>query len=117
MANEYLLEMTEALKKSHEKLEDNVRKRTNDLEESKEQIQLLLNSTGEAIYGLDNEGNCTFVNASCLRMLGYREASRLIGAKMHDLIHYKRVDGTPYPIEECKIYQSFREGGEIHVDD
>ncbi|MHC4269685.1 MAG: PAS domain S-box protein [Planctomycetota bacterium] len=92
-------------------------KRTNDLKESKEQIQLLLNSTGEAIYGLDNEGNCTFVNAACLRMLGYREASHLIGAKMHDLIHYKRVDGTPYPIDECKIYKSFREGGEIHVDD
>jgi PAS domain S-box-containing protein len=94
-----------------------VSKRTNDLKESKEQIQLLLNSTGEAIYGLDNEGNCTFVNAACLRMLGYREASHLIGAKMHDLIHYKRVDGTPYPIDECKIYKSFREGGEIHVDD
>ena len=94
-----------------------MRKRTNDLKENKEQIQLLLNSTGEAIYGLDNEGNCTFVNASCLRMLGYREASQLIGVKMHDLIHYKRVDGTRYPLEECKIYQSFREGEEVHVDD
>jgi len=92
-------------------------KRTNDLKESTEQIQLLLNSTGEAIYGLDTEGNCTFVNAACLSMLGYRDASDLIGAQMHDLIHYKRVDGTPYPVEECKIYQSFREGGEIQVDD
>ena len=94
-----------------------MRKRTNGFKESKEQIQLLLNSTGEAIYGLDNKGNCSFVNAACLRMLGYREASQLIGFNMHDLIHYKRVDGTPYPIEECKIYQSFREGVEIHVDD
>ncbi len=80
-----------------------MRKRTNGLKESKEQIQLLLNSTGEAIYGLDNEGNCTFINAACLRMLGYRKASQLIGGKMHDLIHYKRIDGTPYPLEECKI--------------
>lgn len=94
-----------------------MRKRTYDFKESKEQIQLLLNSTGEAIYGLDNKGNCTFVNAACLRMLGFREASQLIGVTMHDMIHYKRVNGTPYPIEECKIYQSFRKGEEIHVDD
>ena len=117
MANEYLLQMSEALKKSHEQLEDKVRERTRELNESKEQIKLLLNSTGEAIYGLDNEGNCTFSNVACLRILGYKETSQLIGKNMHDLIHHAKNDGTPYPIEECCIYQAFREGKGTHVDD
>ena len=34
-------------------------------------INLLLNSTAEGIYGMDLDGNCTFVNHACLKMLGY----------------------------------------------
>jgi len=110
MANEFLSGISEELKESHLKLEDTVRERTLELNESKEQIQLLLDSTGEAIYGLDNEGKCTFTNVACLRMLGYKEVSQIIGKNMHDLIHHTKKDGTPYPIEECCIYQAFREG-------
>ena len=41
------------------------------LRNSEEKVRLLLDSTGEAIYGIDLEGNCTFANPSCARMLGY----------------------------------------------
>ena len=100
-----------------EEIESELRARTQELKESKEQIQLLLDSTGEAIYGLDNDGNCNFANAACLRILRYKEASQLIGENMHDLIHHTKQDGTPYPIEECRIYQAFRDGTGIHIDD
>ncbi|MCP4994218.1 MAG: GAF domain-containing protein, partial [Gammaproteobacteria bacterium] len=94
------------------------RKRVEDaLRESEEKSLLLLNSTGEAIYGLDMEGNCTFCNPSCLSMLGYEDESQLLGRNMHGLIHHTRIDGTPYPKEECCIYQAFREGKGTHVDD
>jgi PAS domain S-box-containing protein len=116
MANEYLLQMSEALNKSHEQLEDKVRKRTRELNESREQIKLLLNSTGEAIYGLDNEGNCNFSNIACLRILGYKDTSHLLGKNMHDLIHHSKKDGTHYPIQECCIYEVFREGKGTQVD-
>jgi PAS domain S-box-containing protein len=36
---------------------------------------------------------------------------------MHDLIHHTRKDGTPYPVEECRIYQAFREGKPTDIDD
>ncbi len=87
------------------------------LRESEERSLLLLNSTGEAIYGIDLEGNCTFCNPSCLRLLGYEDESQLLGRNMHDMIHHTRRDGTPYPVEECCIYQAFREGKGTHVDD
>ena len=44
------------------------------LQESEEKYLLLLNSTAEAIYGLDLDGDCTFCNPACLRL---RLATRL----------------------------------------
>ena len=57
------------------------------LRESDERVRLLLDSTGEAIYGIDLEGRCTFANAACIEVLGYRQASDLHGRVMHELIH------------------------------
>ena len=78
---------------------------------------LLLNSTGEGIYGVDLEGNCTFANPSCLRLLGFDSDARLLGEHMHRLVHHTRPDGSPYPVEECRIYRSFQRGEGVHVDD
>ena len=88
-----------------------------ELKQKRDQIQLLLDSTGEAIYGVNTDGCCTFVNRSFLKLLGYSNPGQLIGKRMHDVIHYKRIDGTLYPVEECKIYQAFLEGRGTHVDD
>jgi len=88
-----------------------------DLQESSEMVRLLLDSTAEAIYGVDMQGNCTLCNRACVKLLGYREAADLLGKNMHEVVHYKRADGTPYPVEECQIYQAFRHGKGSHVDD
>ena len=58
------------------------------LRESEERVRLLLDSTGEGIYGIDGENNCTFCNSSCLRLLGYKIPDELIGKNMHLLIHH-----------------------------
>lgn len=87
------------------------------LKKSEEQVRLLLNSTAEAIYGIDLEGNCTFANPSCLAMLGYTGMEQLLGKDMHRLIHHSYPDGRAMPVEDCKIYQAFREGKRVHVDD
>ena len=80
-------------------------------------VRLLMESTGEGIYGLDLEGNCTFCNPACLRMLGYDAREELYGKNMHALIHHTNQDGSDSPIEECKVNQSFQTGLEIHGDD
>ncbi len=80
------------------------------LKKSEEGIRLLLNSTAEAIYGIDTEGNCTFFNPSSLEMLGYESSDQLIGQNMHRLIHYAHIDGRPFSIDECTIYKTMRIG-------
>jgi PAS domain S-box-containing protein len=79
--------------------------------------RLLLDSTAEAIYGIDLQGNCTFANPSCARMLGYASTEELLGKNMHNLIHHSYPDGRPMPVEVCRIYRAFRAGEEMHADD
>ena len=87
------------------------------LKESEESVRLLLDSTGEGIYGVDLDGNFTFVNHAFLKMLGYEDISQLIKNNAHDLIHHTRSNGMPFPPEECQMYRAFREGKEIQVND
>ncbi|MEE8466477.1 MAG: PAS domain S-box protein [Dehalococcoidia bacterium] len=85
--------------------------------ERQEQVSLLLNSTGEGIYGVDRDGNCNFCNPAGLAILGYKNDKELIGRNMHGLIHHSLSDGRPYPEADCKIYQAFRSGEAVHADD
>lgn len=79
------------------------------LRASEERFRLLLESTGEAIYGLDTEGRCNFVNEAALKMLGYTR-DELLGQPTHERIHHSRADGSPYPAGDCPIYDAFRKG-------
>ncbi len=83
---------------------------------SEDQIRLLLDSTAEGIYGIDNKGDCTLINKSAIELLGYENDSEIIGKNMHILIHHTKADGSRYPIDDCAIYNSFIAGKRTHVD-
>ncbi len=89
----------------------------NDVEQRDEIIRLLLDSTGEGIYGTDMDGVCTFANPACVRLLGFKSEQDLLGKNMHELVHHTRPNGEPYPMSECQIYRAFREQIGVHVDD
>jgi hypothetical protein len=72
--------------------------------------ELLLNSTGGGIYGVDLEGNCTLANPACIRLLGFESDGELLGRNMHNLVHHSLPNGAPYAMEDCRIYQGFRVG-------
>ena len=86
-----------------------------EVRQGKEQLQLLLDSTAEGIYGIDVHGVCTLCNAASCRLLGYTHVSELLGKNMHAVVHHTQPDGRPYPVEDCKIYQAFRNGKGSHV--
>ena len=88
-----------------------------ELRDSEDKLRLLLESTAEAIYGIDLHGCCTFCNPACLRLLGYQHADQLLGKNMHDLIHHSLPDGSKFPVEECRIFRAFKKGEGTHVDD
>jgi diguanylate cyclase (GGDEF)-like protein/PAS domain S-box-containing protein len=103
-------------------LEEQVRARTRaweaanrTLEESEDRLRLILDSTAEAIYGLDHHGRCTFCNASALQLLGYESEAALLGRNMHEAIHHRREDGTPFNEMDCPITRAFLDKVGVHV--
>jgi len=70
---------------------------------------MILESAGEGIFGLDQEGRHTFINSSAAKMLG-RSVDELLGKKSHPIWHSFHPDKTPYPEEECPIYKILQTG-------
>jgi PAS domain S-box-containing protein len=77
--------------------------------ELQKQMELILNSAGEGIFGLDTHGNVTFVNTAASLMTGW-EREEMIGKPHHELVHHTCADGTPHVSEECLINQACRDG-------
>jgi PAS domain S-box-containing protein len=79
------------------------------------QMEMLLESTGQGIYGIDLLGNCAFINRATCEMVGYRP-EEVLGRNMHDLVHHHKTDGSPYPVDECPVYRAFKKGEGCRVD-
>jgi len=80
-----------------------------ELEALRRQHQLILNAVGEGVYGLDLNGNVTFVNPAAAAMIDW-DMEDLIGKSMHAVLHHSHADGTPYPRQACPIYAAFQDG-------
>ena len=83
---------------------------------SEQRFRQLLDSSGEGIYGTDDKGLCTFINRAAAELLG-GPAEFFLGQNMHHLVHHSHADGSPYPVETCKIFQAFRSGISCRVSD
>lgn len=71
--------------------------------------QLILNSAGEGIFGLDADGKVTFVNPAALKLSGY-QAQELLGRNIHEILHHSRADGFDHPQEDCPTYTALLNG-------
>jgi two-component system, cell cycle sensor histidine kinase and response regulator CckA len=84
---------------------------------SEERLRLILDSTGEAISGIDLDGRCSFCNSAFLGMLGYDHPEQLLGKDLHLTVHHSRSDGTSIPKEQCRIKEATSAGAGAHVND
>ena len=106
---DHLVSSTNAMQNRTREILDALRK-------SENHVRLLLDSTVEAIYGVDISGKCTFVNPSCIKMLGYRKEDDLLGKYIHQKIHHTYPDGRHYPLEECIIKKATLNNKPSHCD-
>ena len=72
------------------------------VEQQRRVTELVLDSAGDGIVGLDRQGFVLFANLAARRMLRCRE-SDLLGRRFHDIAHHEHADGTPYPWQECPV--------------
>ncbi len=78
--------------------------------------ELILNSAGEGIYGLDTEGRATFVNPAAIAMTGWTEED-ILGEYLHPKHHHTKINGDAYPQHECPIYAALKDGEVHHITD
>jgi len=83
---------------------------------SEERTRLILESSAEGIFGVNAEGDITFVNPAACRMLGFT-VEELLGRPSHAAFHHHRPDGSEYPKEECPMYAAYTEGKASRIDD
>jgi len=85
----------------------------------RDKLSLLLESTGEGIFGIDMSGVCTFINRAGAEQLGWLPAD-VLGRNMHELAHHTHGDGQQggqhYPEHLCPIFNAFRKGLPCRID-
>jgi PAS domain S-box-containing protein len=69
-------------------------------------LNAIVSNTRMAIFLMDEQQRCIFMNQAAEELTGYR-AEEVLGRLLHDVVHHKRPDGSQYPIEECPIGLAF----------
>lgn len=79
------------------------------------QMELILNSAGDGVFGTDTEGLITFINPAMAKMVGYT-VQELVGKNMHDTFHFAHENGQAYQHEDCSIMLALQNGIAISSD-
>jgi len=73
------------------------------------QTDLILQATGDGVYGLNAEGKTIFANPAAARLTGF-STEEMLGNSQHELSHHSHSDGSSYDVHECPIYLAFMLG-------
>ncbi len=82
----------------------------NSIESERERLAGILESVGEGVYGVDNEGQVTFVNPAALSIIGEEDSSGVIGKLAKDAFHYGKDTDTA---NQDRLYRAYGKGVEL----
>jgi PAS domain S-box-containing protein len=63
----------------------------------------ILETVAQPVFVTDHKGAIRYANPAAVEALGFDDLSEIVGRRGHDLVHYKRPDGSPFPPEECQF--------------
>ncbi|MEO1802950.1 MAG: PAS domain-containing protein, partial [Cyanobacteria bacterium J06629_2] len=110
---ERTVELQQTNQKLVQEISDRLKTRA-DLERLSHQNELILNSAGEGIYGLDLDGITTFVNPAAAYILGFG-VDELQNQPMHEMVQHSTAEGIAYDWQENPIYQTIQTGEVHHI--
>lgn len=73
----------------------------------------ILDSVGDGVYGVDENGAVTFINRTGLQLLSCVDETEVVGKRAHDLFHFAAGDGTPIRVDQSALAQAYSEGNEL----
>lgn len=83
------------------------------IEEERQRLNGILESVGDGVYGVDDQGIVTFANPAAVRLLGYVEDSELIGKSAHQRFHFAAEDGSSIDSGQSPLAMAYRHGTEL----
>lgn len=79
-----------------------------ELNESKIKTEVLLNSMGEGVFGLDNTRKIEFINPAGERLVGI-SADKLVGQTIESQFNITKADGTDYPEDQSPLFAGYKD--------
>lgn len=86
-----------------------LRQQVNAIARLRRQNELILNSAGEGIIGLDQKGKATFVNPAGARMIGWNPED-MIGHPHYETLRHSTPDEPPCPLGKCSLNAALKNG-------
>ena len=102
--------------KAHKETALALEKHKNKLQLKAKEVEMLLNSTAEGIFGLDKEGKFTFANLSAQELLEIDDPKEVIGKNFHKIINHTQRNGDEIDQEHCQIHSTFTRGIKVYSD-
>lgn len=82
----------------------------NHIESERERLAGILESVGEGVYGVDKQGNVTFVNPAALDIVGKTSNETVIGQKASDAFHFYVDEDV---LKHDRLYRAYGQGVEL----
>lgn len=73
-------------------------------------LEGILSSVGDGVYGVNCEGEITFINPAAKSILGYSDSTKLIGKLAYSLFHSVDDDEPEHSIDHCELQKTYRNG-------
>jgi len=78
----------------------------------------ITDNTATGLLIIDKNHRCNFMNPAAERITGYSFADiSAIDAPLHDLIHNKKPDGSPFPVSDCPIHHAILQQDQTSGED
>lgn len=77
-----------------------------ELEYQRDLTMTIANNTASALFMMDTQGYPMFLNTAACEMTGYAGLDEIKSRPLHYAVHFRKPDGSPYPMEECPIDQA-----------
>ena len=88
---------------------------TQHIEQERSQLEGILTSVGDGVYGLNTEGIITFVNPAGLHILGYTGSNQLLGQRPAELFHTSYSKRSEQELNPEHLYQRIQNGEDLHT--
>jgi PAS domain S-box-containing protein len=80
-----------------------IRQRAAELAYQRDLTLTIANNTASALFMMDRNGFPVFMNTAACEMTGYSGIDEIKSRPLHYAVHFRKPDGSPYPMEECPI--------------